>query len=60
MIQAEKQALTATAIRARFIFPALVGANALNWNVMTQVCEMARFTRGCGIVRASSVQRGEA
>ena len=54
-----KKALTEADIRAKFITPALLGANSEKWNVMTQIREEAYFTKGRVIVRGKTVKRGE-
>ncbi len=55
-----KKTLTEADIRTKFITPALVGANADKWDVMTQIREEAYFTKGRVIVRGKTVKRGEA
>src|ERR1043166_8941399 len=55
-----KKALTEADIRTKFITPALVGANADKWNVMTQIREESYFTKGRVIVRGKTTKRGEA
>ncbi len=55
-----KKDLTEADIRTKFITPALVGANADKWDVMTQIREEAYFTKGRVIVRGKTVKRGEA
>jgi len=59
-VRMNKKALTETDIRTKFITPALVGAAGDKWNVMTQIREEFRFTKGRVIVRGKTVQRGEA
>jgi type I restriction enzyme R subunit len=55
-----KKALTEADIRTKFITPAIVGADAAKWDVMTQVREEVYFTKGRVIVRGKTVKRGEA
>ncbi|TLD72475.1 DEAD/DEAH box helicase [Phragmitibacter flavus] len=55
-----KKALTETDIRTKFITPALIGANADKWDLMTQIREEAYFTKGRVIVRGKTVNRGKA
>jgi len=55
-----KKELTEADIRTKFITPALVGASAGKWNVMTQLREEIYFTKGRVIVRGKTVKRGEA
>jgi type I restriction enzyme R subunit len=56
----DKKALTETDIRTKFITPALLGPTGSKWNVMTQLREEVRFTKGRVIVRGQTVKRGEA
>lgn len=56
----DKKALTEADIRTKFITPALLGPTGSKWNVMTQLREELRFTRGRVIVRGKTVKRGEA
>ena len=58
--QLNKKSLTETDIRTKFITPAIVGADGMKWNVMTQVREEVFFTKGRVIVRGKTVRRGEA
>jgi type I restriction enzyme R subunit len=55
-----KKELTEADIRTKFISPALLGPTGSKWNVMTQLREEFRFTRGRVIVRGKTVKRGEA
>jgi len=55
-----KKELTEADIRTKFITPALLGPTGSKWNVMTQLREEFRFTRGRVIVRGKTVKRGEA
>jgi type I restriction enzyme, R subunit len=55
-----KKELTEADIRTKFITPALLGPTGSKWNVMTQLREEVRFTRGRVIVRGKTVKRGEA
>ena len=55
-----KKELTEADIRTKFITPALLGQAGSKWNVMTQLREELRFTRGRVIVRGKTVKRGEA
>lgn len=41
-----KKELTEADIRTKFITPALLGQAGSKWNVMTQLREELRFTRG--------------
>lgn len=54
-----KKDLTEADIRTKFITPALVGATAGRWDVMTQVREEVYFTNGRVIVRGKTAKRGE-
>jgi type I restriction enzyme R subunit len=54
-----KQSLTETDIRTKFITPAIVGPNNSKWDLMTQILEEYHFTRGRVIVRGKTVKRGE-
>lgn len=54
-----KKSLTEADIRTKFITSALVRPNGAKWNVMTQNCEEANFTKGHVIVRGKTVKRGE-
>jgi type I restriction enzyme R subunit len=56
----DKKALTEADIRTKFITPALLGPNGSKWDVMKQVREEMRFTKGRVIVRGRTVKRGEA
>ena len=56
----DKKALTEADIRTKFITPALLGPAGSKWNLMTQLREEFRFTRGRVIVRGKTVKRGEA
>ena len=56
----DKSTLTEADIRSKFITPALIGANADKWDMMTQIREEAYFTKGRVIVRGKTVKRGEA
>jgi len=53
----DKKELTEADIR---ITPALLGPTGSKWNVMSQLREEVRFTRGRVIVRGKTVNRGEA
>ena len=52
-----KKSLTERDICTKFITPALVKAG---WDVQTQVCEEAGFTKGRVVVSGRVLQRGEA
>lgn len=55
-----KQDLTETDIRTKFITPALCGPEGAGWALMTQIREEAYFTKGRVIVRGKTVKRGQA
>ena len=55
-----KNGLTETDIRSKFITPAICGPDGAGWDLMTQVREEAYFTKGRVIVRGKTVHRGEA
>ena len=56
-----KKELTETDIRTKFITPAILGPERLEWNVMTQVSRKSViFTKGASSSAARRSQRGEA
>lgn len=55
-----KKSLTEADIRTKFITPALVGESGAGWDVMTQLREEYRFTKGRVIVRGRTASRGAA
>jgi len=55
-----KKKLTETDIRTKFITPAIDRGKSGSWDIMTQVLEEHRFTKGQAIVRGKTVHRGEA
>ena len=54
-----KKALTETDIRTKFITPAIAGQGGAGWDLMTQVWEEYRITKGRVIVRGKTTSRGE-
>jgi type I restriction enzyme, R subunit len=49
----DKKQLTETDIRTKFITPAIVGQDGLEWDRMTQLLEEHYFTKGRVIVRGN-------
>src|ERR1041385_5258456 len=55
-----KKELTEADIRTKFITPSLLGPTGSKWNMMAQLREEVRFTKGRVIVRGKTVKRGKA